>query len=120
MVKKVRTPVHYLFDVSGKDLITGLIYYVKRKIPVIHLDSTIGVNFLSILEPSDLRCWNSFSMAHKAGGASTWTGQALWPLHQRGWRFGRTTSVLNLDIQYIHTYMTLLNKELSVHNPTKH
>lgn len=66
---------------------------LKRTIPVVHLDSTIRVNFLSILEPSDLRRWYSFSLAHKAGGASTWTGQALWPFNQGRWCFGGKHSI---------------------------
>lgn len=58
-----------------------------RNIPVVHLDSTVGVNFLSIFEPGDLRHWNSFSLTHKAGGACTWTGQTLRPLDQGRWCF---------------------------------
>ena len=59
----------------------------ERNTPVVHLNPTIGMNFLSVLEPCDLRCWNSFSMAHEAGGASTWTGQALRPFHKGRWCF---------------------------------
>lgn len=75
-----------------------MILYMKRKIPVVHLDSTIRVNSLSILEPSDLRRWYSFSLAHKAGGAGTWTGQALRPLNQGRWCFKRATSMSNMCV----------------------
>ena len=66
---------------------------MKRTTPVVHLDTTVGVNFLSILEPSYLRRWYSFSLTHKAGGAGTWPGKTLWPLNQGRWCFRRTTSM---------------------------
>lgn len=71
------------------------ILYVESKIPVVHLDTSIRMNFLSILQPGDSRHWHSFSLAHKAGCAGTRTSQALWPLNKGRGCFRRDKSMIN-------------------------
>lgn len=69
---------------------------LERNIPVVHLDPTIRVNFFSVLKPSDARRWISFSMAHKASGASSGARKALRPLHQGRRCFRKRTAICSI------------------------